>query len=170
MGVAVLVTLMVAAWNAIAPALLAPRSVDQSVSGAVTQPATSRPAARGAAVAALEPSIAAGRRELGDSMYAVRDGGQVTVFFDTDTLRTRLDWKFEGVVRATLPLVFGSDVRMALDSIAAGTFVRGGHLMNDLPTRGIPLKVGSHSLRVWPITRQGRDGPLVVGYRAAAAR
>lgn len=118
--------------------------------------------------AAPSPSIAEGRRELGDSMYAVRAGGEVTVHFDTDSLRTRQDWKFEGVVRATLPLVFGDEVRAALDSVPAGGLVQGGDILNDLPTRGILVRLPANAgIRVWPVTRQGRDGPLVVAYRAA---
>jgi hypothetical protein len=116
----------------------------------------------------LQPTITEGRRDLIDSIYAVREGTDVTVHFDTETLRTRFDWKFEGVVRATLPLIYGQDVRVALDSIPTGTFVRGGGLLTDLPERGIPLAVGEHRIRVWPITRPGRDGPIVVGYRATS--
>jgi hypothetical protein len=119
---------------------------------------------------ALRPTIPEGRRELGDSMYAVREGANVTVHFDTETLRTRFDWKFEGVVRATLPLVYGDVTRPALDSIPSGTLVRGGDMLAELPTRGFPIAVGDEQLRVWPITRPGRDGPLVVGYRATAAK
>ena len=118
----------------------------------------------------LRPSIPEGRRELGDSMFAVRAGSDVTVHFDTETLRTRFDWKFEGVVRATLPLVYGEATRAALDSIPSGTLVRGGNLLTDLPSRGFPIAVGEAQLRVWPVTRPGRDGPLVVGYRASAAQ
>lgn len=168
-GVGVVIVLIVGAWGAIAPELRAPDQ-SESVSGSVTQPTLASRSRSPAPAAAILPSIAEGRRELGDSMFAVRDGAQVTVYFDTETLRTRFDWKFEGVVRATLPLVFGADARTALDSVPSGTFVRGGDLMNELPTRGIPLKMGTHTLRVWPVTRPGRDGPIVVAYRAAAAR
>jgi hypothetical protein len=171
-GIGVAIALVIGAWGVIAPESSAPDRSD-SVSGSVTQ--VSLGAARVRAPTSppaptILPSIAEGRRELGDSMFAVREGPQVTVNFDTETLRTRFDWKFEDVVRATLPLVFGAGARTALDSIPAGTFVRGGQLMNELPTRGIPLKMGEHTLRVWPITRPGRDGPIVVAYRAAAAR
>lgn len=122
------------------------------------------------AAAGLRPLIPEGRRELGDSMYAVRDGAQITVHFDTELLRTRFDWKFEGVVRATLPLVYGDAIRNELDSIPSGSLVRGGDLLTDLPTLGIPIAVGDERLRVWPITRPGRDGPLVVGYRVSTGR
>ena len=119
----------------------------------------------------LEPIIPEGRSTLGDSIVAERNGGDVIVTFDTEALRTRFDWKFEGVVRATLPLIFGMDARVALDSIRTGDFVRGGHLIRELPTRGIPLALPEgRSLIVRPIIRPGLDGPLVVGYRASATR
>jgi hypothetical protein len=133
-----------------------------------TSPAAT-PAPTSAAAPVLRPTIPEGRRELGDSMFAMREGSNVTVHFDTETLRTRFDWKFEGVVRATLPLVYGEVTRAALDSIPSGTLVRGGDMLTDLPTRGFPIAVGQDQLRVWPITRPGRDGPLVVGYRVAGA-
>ncbi|MEX2153095.1 MAG: hypothetical protein WD825_07125, partial [Gemmatimonadaceae bacterium] len=178
LGIGVAIALIIGGWGVIAPESRSPDRSD-SVSGSITKVAlgaarvrapTSPPALPGPPGPPILPSIAEGRRELGDSMFAVREGPQVTVNFDTETLRTRFDWKFEGVVRATLPLVFGAGARAALDSIPAGTFVRGGDLMNELPTRGIPLKMGEHTLRVWPITRPGRDGPIVVAYRAATAR
>lgn len=122
------------------------------------------------AASGLAPIIAEGRRDLGEGMYAERSGREVTVHFDTETLRTRFDWKFEGVVRATLPLVFGDTVKQTLDSIPSGTLVRGGNLLTDLPTRGFTLRIaGTDDLRVWPITRAGRDGPLVVGYRVSGS-
>jgi hypothetical protein len=132
-----------------------------------TAPPAVRSTPKPAAPARLVPVISEGRRELGDSMFAVREGFQVTVHFDTEELRTRHDWKFEGVVRATLPIVFGTTARVALDSVPEGALVRGGDLLNVLPTRGIQLELPDGQLNVWPITRPGRDGPLVVGYRAA---
>lgn len=137
-----------------------------ATAGAPAANAPSAPSRR----AGLHPVISEGRRELGDSIFAVRDGEAVTVHFDTELLRTRFDWKFEGVVRATLPLVYGDTTRGALDSIPSGSLVRGGDLLTDLPERGIPIVIGDERLRVWPITRPGRDGPLVVGYRVSTAR
>ena len=178
-GVVVAISLLIGAVMAIAPDTSARATTENSQSGSVVQasaPATPRPAAERVApkpVAApvkLEPRIAEGRRELADSMFAVREGQQVTVHFDTDELRTRYDWKFEGVVRSTLPIVFGSAVRAALDSIPEGHFALGGDLLNELPTRGIDLQVAEgQTLRVWPVTRPGRDGPIVVAYRASTA-
>lgn len=170
MGAAVAIAMIVGAWQALArngsPAADTlppnPRATDT-----VPSSVGSRSAARTTAAPVIEPSIAEGRRQLGDSVYAIREGGQVTVHFDTETLRTRFDWKFEGVVRATLPLVFGPVAGAALDSIPTGTFASGGQLMTELARRGIPIRLGHQTLMVWPVTRQGRDGPLVVGYRAA---
>ena len=112
--------------------------------------------------------MAEGRTELGEGMFAERAGAQVTVHFDTDDMRTRVDEKFERIVRSTLPRVFGPDVRAALDAVPAGTFVRGGDLLHELPTRGLTLTLtDGRTLTVWPITRPGRDGPIVDSYRAA---
>jgi hypothetical protein len=169
MGSVVAIALIVGAWQSIARDGIpstdtvppSPRPTDSlAAAGARSTP-------RVAAVPVIEPSIAEGRRQLGDSVFAIREGGQVTVHFDTETLRTRFDWKFEGVVRATLPLVFGPVAGAALDSIPAGTLANGGQLMTELPRRGIPIRLGTQTLMVWPVTRPGRDGPLVVGYRAA---
>lgn len=144
------------------------RAVKNVTPAASVAAAPSAPSAA-ALKARLVPAISEGRRELGDSMFAVREGDQVTVHFDTEERRTRFDWKFEDVVRATLPVVFGPEVRVALDSVPEGTFARGGDLLNELPTRGITLELpDGHELRVYPITRPGRDGPLVVAYRASA--
>jgi hypothetical protein len=119
----------------------------------------------------LVPSIPEGRSALGDSIIAERRGGDVTVHFDTEEFRTRYDLKFERVVRATLPLVFGADAGAALDSIRTGEFVRGGNLLRDLPMQGIQLALSDgRSLTVRPITRPGQDGPLVVGYSASPSR
>ena len=167
MGAAVVIALIVGAWSAI----VADRGVANSDEPARAVTDTAAPTtATAPAAPGLEPSIAEGRRQLGDSVFAIREGPVVTVHFDTESLRTRLDWKFEGVVRATLPLVFGPNARTALDSIPTGTLARGGDLMTELPTRGIALRLGTQTLKVWPVTRQGRDGPIVIGYRASAGR
>jgi hypothetical protein len=171
LGGAVLISLIIGGLNAIAPdARELGKAVAQSVRRSANQVATA--AVQRSRTPSLEPVIAEGRKELGDSVFAERVDDEVTVHFDTDALRTRYDWKFEGVVRATLPAVFGPDARAALDSVPSGTFVRGGDLLRELPTRGIPLELKGtgQTLKVWPITRAGRDGPLVVGYRVSPAR
>jgi hypothetical protein len=48
----------------------------------------------------------------------------------------------------------------------AGTLVPPHGLTTDLPTQGLYVPVsGGSTLRIWPETRQGEDGPLVVRYR-----
>lgn len=120
----------------------------------------------------LSPQIPPGSKELGDGVIAERVGDEVTVTFDTDSLRTRFDWKFEGVVRGTLPLVFGQPARAALDSIAVGELLDRADLLRELPRTGfrIPLDSGLGTLRIHPIVRQGRDGPIVIAYRASIVR
>lgn len=173
-GVGVVLAVIIGGVLALAPSSSTAHTVDGADTATVTQAAkTVKPVTRAAARPAqqrLIPAISEGRRELGDSMFAVREGFQVTVHFDTDELRTRFDWKFEGVVRATLPIVFGAEARAALDSVPEGSLARDGDLLNDLPTKGIALDLPSGTeLRVWPITRPGRDGPIVVGYRATGS-
>jgi hypothetical protein len=178
-GVVVAISLLIGAVLAIAPDASSSTATEATQSGSVVQasapaprPAVERVAPKAAAVApaSIEPRIAEGRRSLADSMFAVREGQEVTVYFDTEAWRTRYDWKFERVVRNTLPIVFGSVVRAALDSIPEGQFAAGGDLLTELTTRGIDLPIGEgQTLRVWPVTRPGQDGPLVVAYRAASA-
>jgi hypothetical protein len=119
----------------------------------------------------LVPSIALGRTELGGGIFAERAGDSIVVHFDTDTLRTRFDWKFESVVRATLPSIF-PQTRTALAAIPQGTLAH-GDLLGDLTRRGIRLDLGAPAggaLSILPLTRQGQDGPLVVAYRVMPAR
>jgi hypothetical protein len=126
------------------------------------------PAALPTGVAA--PVIDAGRTELADGMYAVRKGTEVTVYFDTELARTRRRDKFENVVRQTLPAIFGERADSILATVPGGEVARGGDLLGDLPARGITLPPsGGWAITLWPETRPGRDGPLVVSYRASIA-
>ncbi len=176
-GVVVAISLLIVAVMAVAPDARSASSEETAQAEPVLQAsAPPRPVAperapkADAAAPKLEPKIAEGRRDLAESMFAVREGPEVTVHFDTDALRTRYDWKFERVVRSTLPIVFGSAVRAALDSIPEGQFAAGGDLLTELTTRGIELAIADgQTLRVWPVTRPGQDGPLVVAYRASSA-
>jgi hypothetical protein len=115
----------------------------------------------------LSPIIAEGRSELAESTYAVRTGDTVRVVFDTELGRTRRPEKFERIVRETLSAVYGPAADSGLAMIRPGALAEAGDLLTDLPMRGveIPLPDG-RSLALWPETRQGRDGPLVVRYRA----
>jgi hypothetical protein len=128
------------------------------------------PAPGGRAVA-VQPRLAEGRTELGDSVYAIRTGNGVTVHFDLPMVRTRRADKFEQFVRRTLPQAFGPKVDSVLATIPVGQLASGGDLLTELPQRGIFLRVADGAtLAVWPETRPGQDGPLVVRYRAALTR
>ena len=112
-----------------------------------------------------------GRTTLPDSLVAERGGDSVSVDFDTPAARTRRRDKFEGVIRRTLPLVYGAPVDSLLRAIPAGGIVGDADLLEELPTRGIHLKVADGwTLDLWPETRAGQDGPLVVGYRARISK
>jgi len=138
-----------------APAVPAPESTVVSVASVTTPP-----------VAELAPTIGEGRTSLRDGVVAQRSGDEITVNFDTPLTRTRRPEKFEAVLRATLPQIFGASVDSALATMPVGTLVPAHGLTTDLPTQGlyVPLPGGS-TLRIWPGTRPGEDGPLVVRYR-----
>ena len=112
-----------------------------------------------------------GRTDLSENLIAERGGDSVIVDFDTPATRTRRRDKFESVVRRTLPLVYGAQVDSVLRAIPLGSLVGGADLLTELPKRGVHLRVGEGwGLDLWPETRQGQDGPLVVGYRARVTR
>ena len=102
-------------------------------------------------------------------MVADRSGDTVRVSFDLLLSRTRRPDKFEAIVRSTLPQVFGSVADSALRALPYGSVARAGDLIETLPSSGfhIPLTDG-RTIAVWPETRVGRDGPLVIAYRAVA--
>ena len=129
--------------------------------------AVSRPAAAAMKVA---PVVPVGGTALRDSMVADRAGDTVRVRFDLELSRTRRPEKFEAIVRSTLPQVYGAAVDSALRALPEGAVARAGDLVTTLPEQGfhIPLP-GGRMIAVWPETRPGRDGPLVVAYRAVAS-
>jgi hypothetical protein len=58
-----------------------------------------------------------------------------------------------------------------LAAIPEGSLIGEGDLLTELPLRGIHLPLGAgYQLTVWPETRPGRDGPLVVSYRARVVK
>jgi hypothetical protein len=119
----------------------------------------------------LMPIVAQGATRLRDSVVAVRTGDSVTVHFDTPRSRTRRPEKFEQIVRSTLPAIYGPMVDSVLDRIPSGELARAGDLLTDLPTRGLRLSLGDGwAVALWPETRRGQDGPLVVMYRAMVTR
>lgn len=121
--------------------------------------------------APLQPTVRVGETPLGAGATATRGDSGVIVTFDTPELRTRLPEKFERYVRATLPQVYGPRVDTILAAIPAGKLTAQGDLLYELPVRGIqiPLQSGWR-LDVFPDIRPGRDGPLVVRYRASVVK
>lgn len=113
------------------------------------------------------PIVAEGRTMLPGGLVAIRSGDTVEVHFDTPDTRTRRPEKFERIVRATLPAVYGAVAGDALAGVPAGQLVDSAALLEELPERGMRLRTtGGGTLVVWPATRPGRDGPLVITYRA----
>jgi hypothetical protein len=86
-------------------------------------------------------------------------------------IRTRNPWKFERLVRSTLPALYGPLADSALARIPEGGLVRQGDLINELPTRGMRIPVApGWTFTLFPITRPGQDGPLVTQYRVSVIR
>jgi hypothetical protein len=134
------------------------------------KPATKAPPKANADVP-LEPLVALGRTEVGDGLYIERAGETVTVHFDTPGTRTRRRDKFERVVRRTLPEIYGSAAEVLLSSIPEGTLVDPVDLVTEIAERGVKLDAGDGwKVSLWPETRPGQDGPLVVSYRVAVTR
>ena len=121
--------------------------------------------------APVAPVVPVGRTTLRDTMVADRAGDTVRVSFDLEMSRTRRSEKFEAIVRSTLPQVYGAAADSALRALPFGSVARAGDLVTTLAEQGfhIPLP-GGRTIAVWPETRAGRDGPLVVAYRAVASR
>ena len=117
------------------------------------------------------PIVDEGRTELGDGLFAVREGKSVTVHFDVSQARTRRRDKFDRVVRATLPRIYGPVAQAVLDQIPEGDIVAAGRLPADLQDSGIRIPLGdSATIALFPELRDARGGPLVVGYRAEVGR
>lgn len=121
----------------------------------------------------IAPLVAPGRTEVGDGLYIERAGETVTVHFDTPTTRTRRRDKFESVVRRTLPEVYGSAAEAILSNIPQGTLVDPAIMVTDIAERGRGVRLDSGDgwkFSLWPETRPGEDGPLVVSYRVAVTQ
>ena len=148
-----------------------PASLTDSTPAVMTPPAAPPPATPSATPTVIRPVIAEGRTELGDSVYAVREGETITVHFDTFMSRTRRRDKFDRIVRETLPRIYGARADSLLATVPDGQIAQGGDLIADLPNAGITFELADGStLALWPRTRPGRDGPLVVAYRATVTR
>lgn len=150
--------------------LTATQVVPVNVGPASVVPQKASPSA--AAVGGVAPAqgmalkVPAGRTELRDSMYVERGGDSAVVHFDTEMARTRRRDKFEATVRTTLPALYGARVESTLATIPDGDIMGDRDLASDVATSGVKLVIPSGgTLDLLPVTRPGRDGPLVVGYR-----
>ena len=154
------------------PAAPADSIVGSSALGATNTAVTTPTAAAPAPPATVPaPIVPQGRTELRDSMFAVRSGDTIVVHFDASPTRTRRADKFDRIVRQTLGELYGPVADSALAAVAEGTLATPGDLLAELPRRGIHLAVaGGFKISLWPETRPGRDGPLVVAYRAVVGR
>ena len=115
------------------------------------------------------PIIQMGPSALAGGISAERTDTAVTLSFDQPMARTRRPEKFEQFVRATLPSIYGKKVDSALTAMPAGALAKQGDLITELPTRGMRIPVDSAwEIRVFPETRKGVEGPLVIRYRALA--
>jgi len=115
----------------------------------------------------IRPVVPLGRTDLPDSLYVERRADTVVVHFDTSPTRTRRADKFEAIVRQTLRSVYGAVADTLLAAVPAGRLVQPNELVTTLPSRGIRLTTAAGArIQLWPETRPGRDGPLVVAYRA----
>lgn len=137
--------------------------------GAATTPVDSALAV--AAIVAIGPQLPQGRTDMPDSVFATRSGDTVVVHFDTSPLRTRRADKFERIVRQTLAAVYGPVADTLLATLPDGKLAAPNALLTALPARGIHLATPSgRKVALWPETRPGRDGPLVVAYRTIVER
>jgi hypothetical protein len=122
-----------------------------------------------AAVARSHAVIAQGRTELHDGIYVVHTGDSIVVRFDAPLTRTRRRDKFEQIVRTTLPAVYGATADSLLAHLPAGQLLPDADLLVEMPFRGVPLPTRDGlSLTLWPETRPGQDGPLVVAYHVTS--
>ena len=119
----------------------------------------------------LKPLVPEGTTTLAGGMTATRHDSVVVLSFDFAGARTRIPERFERLVRATLPSVYGPRADSAVRAIPDGGIVRQGDLFTELTERGvrIPLSAGG-AISLYPISRPGRDGPLVTQYRVTVTK
>jgi hypothetical protein len=159
------------AASSIADSTTQPVSAPVVANSAAARPDTAapRPAVSTPPAPVLRPVIPLGRTDLPGSLYAERRADTVVVHFDTSPARTRRADKFEAIVRQTLRSVYGAVADTLLAAVPAGQLVMHNELLTTLPSRGLHLtSAGGARLQLWPETRPGRDGLLVVAYRAVA--
>jgi hypothetical protein len=128
---------------------------------AAAQPVVVKPAAPA-------PVLQMGSSSIAEGINAERTDTAVTLSFDTPMTRTRRSDKFEQLVRTTLPTIYGKKVDSVLIAMPSGALAKQGDLLTELPSRGMRIPVDSAwEIRVFPETRPGKDGPLVIRYRAS---
>jgi hypothetical protein len=116
----------------------------------------------------LVPVVPEGQSPLADGITALRTDGAVMLSFDLTGKRTRIPERFEQLVRATLPAIYGAKADSILDRLPTGSIASQGNLIAELPTRGVQLPVSDlWAIRLYPETRPGQDGPLVIRYRVS---
>jgi hypothetical protein len=143
-----------------------PAPTSQSVAAATIVTPHADPVTR--PKAPFAPVVPQGASTLPDGPTAVRADSLVTVSFDTPMTRTRIPAKFERLVRTTLPAVYGRSIDSVLSKIPEGGIARQGDLVSELPTRGVRIPVNdAWTIALYPETRPGHDGPLVVRYRVS---
>ena len=138
---------------------------------ASSTPASNPSPAPTPSVITLKPIVPEGTTTLAGGMTATRHDSVVVLSFDFAGARTRVPERFERLVRTTLPSVYGATADSAIRAIPDGGIVRQGDLFTELSERGIriPLSAGS-AIALYPIARQGRDGPLVTQYRVTVTK
>ena len=138
-----------------------------ATSSVVAAPAAATPPAV-ANTSAPAPTIPMGNSSLDGGISAERTDTTVTISFDMPMTRTRRAEKFEQLVRATLPNIYGRKIDSVLTSIPAGSLAKQGDLLTELPSRGLRIPVdNAWEIRVFPETRKGVEGPLVVRYHVS---
>lgn len=163
-------TIVAVAPMAAAPASSTPIQVSafKPVAAVPTTPSRPAPARLPASVV---PVVPPGQSVVGDSLLVTRADSTVTLSFDRTMVRTRIPEKFERFVRTTLPALYGAVADSALARIPEGGLAHQGDLINELPARGMRIPVAPGlSIALYPITRSGRDGPLVTQYRTLVVR
>lgn len=114
------------------------------------------------------PIVPVGTSTLRDGPTVLRADSVVTLSFDMPMIRTRIPAKFEHLVRTTLPAIYGKGVDSVLSKLADGDIARQGDLLSELPKRGVRIPVNAAWMfALYPETRPGQDGPLVVRYRVS---
>ena len=118
--------------------------------------------------APLTPLLPQGQTDLPEGVVALRVDSTVTLSFDTPATRTRMPDKFERFVRRTQPEIYGPAADSLLAKIPAGALASQGNLLSDLPARGMKLPLDNGwMIALYPETRPGQDGPLVIRYRVS---